>query len=69
VNAGGNFYVAQCNNFEDAKFMAAAPALLEWLTKAAQMAEQQYEGGEDAPLRSAWDWLHTNARIAIEAAS
>ena len=25
VNAGGNFYVAQCNVFEDARLIAAAP--------------------------------------------
>lgn len=29
VNAGGNFYVAQCNNFEDAILCASAPELLE----------------------------------------
>jgi hypothetical protein len=28
VNAGGNFYVAQCNVFEDARLIAAAPELL-----------------------------------------
>ena len=28
VNAGGNFYVAQCNVFEDARLIAAAPDLL-----------------------------------------
>ena len=31
VNAGGNFYVAQCNVFEDARLIAAAPKLLEAL--------------------------------------
>ena len=29
VNAGGNFYVVQCQNFVDARLIAAAPALLE----------------------------------------
>jgi hypothetical protein len=29
VNAGGNFYVAQCNVFEDAQLIAAAPDLME----------------------------------------
>jgi len=28
VNAGGNFYVAQCNVFEDARLIASAPDLL-----------------------------------------
>jgi hypothetical protein len=31
VNAGGNFYVAQCNVFADAQLIAAAPELLEAL--------------------------------------
>jgi hypothetical protein len=31
VNAGGNFYVAQCNVYEDARLIAAAPDLLEAL--------------------------------------
>ena len=34
MNAGGNFYVAQWNNFEDARLIAAAPALLEALGNA-----------------------------------
>ena len=29
VNAGGNFYVVQCNVFDDARLIAAAPDLLE----------------------------------------
>ena len=29
VNAGGNFYVAQCNVYADARLIAAAPELLE----------------------------------------
>jgi hypothetical protein len=29
VNAGGNFYVAQCNVFEDARLIASAPDLLD----------------------------------------
>lgn len=28
VNRGGNFYVAQCNNYADARLIAAAPDLL-----------------------------------------
>ena len=28
VNVGGNFYVAQCNSFDDACLIAAAPDLL-----------------------------------------
>lgn len=34
VNAGGNFYVAQCNVFEDARLIAAAPNLLKMLKEA-----------------------------------
>ena len=36
TNAGGNFYVAQCNVFEDARLIAAAPELLstlEWIAQ------------------------------------
>ena len=31
VNAGGNFYVAQCNVFADARLIAAAPEMYEML--------------------------------------
>jgi hypothetical protein len=34
VNPGGNFYVAQCNRYQDARLIAAAPALLEVLEDA-----------------------------------
>ena len=68
VNAGGGFYVAQCNNFEDAKLIAATPELLDWLRKAVQMARQQDKGGEDVPLRTAWAWLAENGDAAIAAA-
>jgi len=36
-----------------------SPAI-EWLKKAAQLAEQQYNGGENQPLHTAWHWLHDN---------
>lgn len=40
--------------------LAAAPAMLSWLEKAKQMAEQQARGGDDIPLQSAWQWLADN---------
>ncbi len=69
VNAGGNFYVAQCNVFADARLIASAPDLLAWLTKAAQMADQQHRGGEDVPMASAWRWLAENAQLVIAKAT
>ena len=45
VNAGGNFYVAQCNVFEDARLIAAAPAmehLLKQLGMWAEVIEKHY---------------------------
>ncbi len=53
----------------NARLIAAAPELLAWLTKAAQMADQQHRGGEDAPLASAWRWLAENAQLAIAKAT
>jgi hypothetical protein len=36
-----------------------------WLKKAAQMAEQQARGGNDAPLHTAWHWLHDNIKAYL----
>jgi len=59
----GRQYIMLCS------FHAAAPDLLGWLAKAAQMAEQQYKGGDDLPMNSSWRWLGENARIAIRKAT
>lgn len=37
VNEGGNFYVAQCNRAEDARLIAAAPAMREALREAEEI--------------------------------
>lgn len=39
VNAGGNFYVAQCNVFADARLIAAAPEMLALLREWAHVAD------------------------------
>lgn len=47
VTTYGNFYVAQCNVFDDARLISAAPDLLDaclWLLKSAG-----YENGEALP--------------------
>lgn len=49
----------------NARLITAAPRLLRWLEKAAQLAEQQAHGGDDAPLPSAWAWFAEHAREAI----
>jgi hypothetical protein len=41
VNAGGNFYVAQCNVFEDARLIASAPDLLDACKAIAALAGGQ----------------------------
>jgi hypothetical protein len=41
VNAGGNFYVAQCNVFEDARLIASAPDLLDACRAIASLADGQ----------------------------
>ena len=49
VNAGGNFYVAQCNVFEDARLIAKAPKMLETLNEViARLADYQpdYRAGQ-----------------------
>lgn len=46
VNPGGNFYVAQCNVFEDAKLIASAPDLLEALELLMDMSP--YHTDEDS---------------------
>jgi hypothetical protein len=52
----------------DARLIAAAPDLLAWLEKAEQMAKQQSNGGDDAPMASVWAWLAENARATINKA-
>lgn len=58
--------LATGNQEADAALIACAPELLQWLKKAVQMARQQYEGGDDAPLSSAWGWLSENASNVIQ---
>ena len=41
VNAGGNFYVAQCNVFEDARLIASASDLLDACKAIANLANGQ----------------------------
>lgn len=46
-----------------------APEVLAWLQKAAQMAGQQFAGGDDVPTTSAWGWLAQNATDVIARAT
>lgn len=45
VNKGGNFYVAQCNNYEDAALIASAPDLLKACRKSLDLLCTPYEKG------------------------
>lgn len=54
LNAGGNFYVAQCNNYGDARAIAEVPAMIEalrecadWLCEAHPHSDQ-WERGQKA---------------------
>jgi hypothetical protein len=49
VNKGGNFYVAQCNVFDDAKLIAAAPELLKELQNALTLLEFIHMGDTIVP--------------------
>jgi hypothetical protein len=42
------------------KLLAENYLMTEWLKKSAQMAKQQYDGGENVPIQSAWEWLHNS---------
>lgn len=81
VDTHDGYYIAGCekavgNDMAESSANAALivrcvnqhDALVSWLTKAAQLAEQQYTGGDDVPLNSAWIWLAANARAALNAA-
>lgn len=52
VNAGGNFYVAQCNVFADAVLIATAPELLDLLKSA--IARVELANAEGNNILSAW---------------
>jgi hypothetical protein len=51
----------------NARLMAAAPELRGWLEKGIQLAAQQFKGGDDAPMQSAWKWFAENASAALQA--
>lgn len=75
VNAGGNFYVAQCNAFADARLIAAAPKLLATLEGLNHMGGDDRGGYCICPARdgSAPDARHStscaDARAAIRQAT
>lgn len=63
--------LADCGPADDsdaakrAKLFAQAPTLAGWLYKAVQLAQQQRNGGDDAPLPSTWQWFIDEARAAL----
>ena len=66
VNAGGNFYVAQCNNFEDARLIAAAPALFAALERI--KAETAGAAESSTPSRMLVETLHYIAANVVDQA-
>lgn len=67
----GNFYVAQCNVFADAQFIAAAPAMKAALLLArdtyANLTSEQFARGEDKPAREAIDAALKLAGVEVAA--
>ena len=57
VNTGGNFYVAQCNVFADARLIAAAPEMLTvasaLLAKLDTITTEEFSRGEEKTEREA----------------
>jgi len=53
VNKGGNFYVAQCNVFEDARLIAAAPDLLAACEEVSAAFSECYDTDAQGPLAKA----------------
>ena len=39
-----------------------------WLQKASQLAKQQYNGGDDIPIKSSWNWLAEHIDQALKLA-
>lgn len=49
----------------NARLIAAAPEMYDWLVKVRQIAEQQSKGRNDIPLHSAWQWLADNIQDVL----